>query len=115
VDIPDEIFFHTIILNSSFASNVVNDDLRCIDISEGRGPRIWRKSDLEILAQSKGLFARKFDTSVDREILDLIELKLLSTCSDCGTSAVQTNWVTSADVTASAIRHQTDVTALRPG
>ena len=77
VDIPDEIFFHTIILNSSFASNVVNDDLRCIDISEGRGPRIWRKSDLEILAQSKGLIARKFDTTVDREILDLIDARLL--------------------------------------
>jgi Core-2/I-Branching enzyme len=78
VDIPDEIFFHTIILNSSFASNVVNDDLRCIDISEERGPRIWRKSDVEILAQSKALIARKFDTSIDREILDLVDLKLLS-------------------------------------
>jgi hypothetical protein len=77
VDIPDEIFFHTIILNSSFASNVVNDDLRCIDISERRGPRIWRKGDLEILAQSKGLIARKFDTAVDREILDLVDAKLL--------------------------------------
>jgi hypothetical protein len=84
VDIADEIFFHTIILNSPFASNVVNDDLRCIDISEGRGPRIWRKSDLEILAQSKGLIARKFDTSVDREILDLIELKLLSRAQIAG-------------------------------
>jgi len=82
VDIPDEIFFHTIILNSSFASNVVNDDLRCIDISEGRGPRIWQKRDLEILAQSKGLFARKFDSAVDREILDLIDAKLLSQAVD---------------------------------
>ena len=82
VDIPDEIFFHTIILNSSFASNVINDDLRCIDISEGRGPRIWRKSDLEILAQSKGLIARKFDTGVDREILDLIDARLLSQPAD---------------------------------
>jgi hypothetical protein len=77
-DIPDEIFFHTVILNSPFASNVVNDDLRCIDISEGRGPRVWQKNDLEILAQSKGLIARKFDTAVDFEILDLIDLKLLS-------------------------------------
>jgi hypothetical protein len=84
VDIPDEIFFHTIILNSPFATNVVNDDLRCIDISERRGPRIWRKSDLEILAQSRGLIARKFDTVVDSEILDLIDLKLLSSAQIAG-------------------------------
>jgi hypothetical protein len=82
VDIPDEIFFHTIILNSSFASNVVNDDLRCIDISEGRGPRIWRASDFETLAQSNGLIARKFDPGADREILDLIDARLLSQPAD---------------------------------
>jgi Core-2/I-Branching enzyme len=77
VDIPDEIFFHTIVLNSSFAHNVVNDDLRCIDISARSGPRIWQKRDFEILAQSKALIARKFDTAVDSEILDLIDSKLL--------------------------------------
>jgi len=77
VDIPDEIFFHTIILNSSFAENVVNDDLRCIDISSGRGPRVWRKQDIEMLAQSNALIARKFDTAVDSEILDTIDSELL--------------------------------------
>jgi hypothetical protein len=77
VDIPDEIFFHTIILNSSFAQNVVDDDLRCIDISCGRGPRVWRKQDIEMLTQSKALIARKFDAAVDSDILDLIDSKLL--------------------------------------
>lgn len=77
VDIPDEIFFHTVILNSPFDKNVVNDDLRCIDISGGGGPRIWRKGDFKMLTKSKGLIARKFDTSVDSEILDLIDSKLL--------------------------------------
>ena len=77
VDIPDEVFFHTIILNSTFAQNVINDDLRCIDISGRYGPRIWQKRDLEMLTQSKGLIARKFDTAVDSEILDLIDLQLL--------------------------------------
>lgn len=77
VDIPDEIFFHTIIFNSPFARNVVNDDLRCIDISDGRGPRIWRQRDLETLTRSRALIARKFDTTVDSEILDLIDSKLL--------------------------------------
>jgi len=79
VDIPDEIFFHTIILNSPFAQNVVNDDLRCIDISDGRGPHIWRERDLETLTRSKGLIARKFDSAIDTEILDLIDSQLLLT------------------------------------
>jgi hypothetical protein len=77
VDIPDEIFFHTIILNSPFAHNVVNDDLRCIDISEGQGPRVWRKQDIEMLSQSNALIARKFDPAVDSEILDTIDSTLL--------------------------------------
>jgi hypothetical protein len=77
VDIPDESFFQTIILNSWFSRNIVNDDLRCIDISEGRGPRIWRTADFERLSQSKALLARKFDANVDSEILDLIDAKLL--------------------------------------
>jgi hypothetical protein len=83
VDIPDESFFHSIILNSPFSHNVVNDNLRCIDISEGRGPRIWRTTDFERLAQSKALIARKFDGSVDSEILDLIDSKLLGSPQTC--------------------------------
>jgi hypothetical protein len=77
VDIPDEVFFHTIILNSAFGRNAVNDDLRCIDISEGQGPRIWCEDDLEILTQSKALIARKFDATIDAKILDLIDANLL--------------------------------------
>ena len=77
VDIPDEIFFHTIIMNSPFADNVVNDDLRRIDISAGTGPRIWQEQDFEALSRSKALIARKFDTAVDSTILDLIDSDLL--------------------------------------
>jgi Core-2/I-Branching enzyme len=77
VDCPDEIFFHTIIMNSSLSCNVINNDLRCIDISEKKGPRIWQKHDLQILAQSNALIARKFDTAIDSEILNLIDTTLL--------------------------------------
>jgi hypothetical protein len=83
VDIPDESFFHTIVMNSSFAENVVNDDLRCIDISGAHGPRIWRKADFRLLGQSSALIARKFDPTVDTEILDLIDAQLLEAHS-CG-------------------------------
>jgi hypothetical protein len=80
VFIPDEIFFQTIILNSPFKENVIDNDLRCIDWS-GRGgfrPTIWCKDDLEELSKSAALFARKFDTNVDPDILDLIDQKILN-------------------------------------
>jgi hypothetical protein len=80
VDIADEIFYQSIILNSAFKDSVINDDLRCIDWSAGGShPRIWRKGDIEILRRSKGLIARKFDSRVDSEVLDLIDSKLLQT------------------------------------
>ena len=79
VNLPEEIFFQTIILNSSFKDSVVNDDLRCIDWPDGGWhPRIWRKEDFEILKSSNALIARKFDSKIDSEILDLIDNKLLS-------------------------------------
>lgn len=83
VDIPDEVFFHTIIMNSPYRRSVVNDDLRCIDISARKGPRIWQKQDFEILSRSKALIARKFDPEIDSEILDLIDLRLLSIPQTC--------------------------------
>lgn len=81
VYIPDEMFFQTIILNSPFKDSVINDDLRCIDwSSSGRGgslPRIWCGEDMSILVESNALIARKFDTTIDAEVLNMIDSKLL--------------------------------------
>ena len=80
VDVPDEIFFQTIVMNSPFASNVVNDDLRYILWKEldSASPSILGKEDLEDLASSSKLFARKFDETIDAEVLNLIEEKILT-------------------------------------
>lgn len=80
VDVPDEIFFQTIVLNSPFRAMVVNDDLRYIDWKDpetGR-PAILRTSDFEKLLASPKLFARKFDVRVDADVLDLIDHKILA-------------------------------------
>jgi hypothetical protein len=80
VDVPDEIFFQTIVMNSSYASSIVNDDLRYIlwkDWNAG-SPSILLKEDLEGLASSPKFFARKFDENVDAEVLNLIDQKLLT-------------------------------------
>jgi Core-2/I-Branching enzyme len=78
VNIPDEVFFQTIVLNSHFKEQVVNSDLTYIDwTAKLANPKILRQEDLENLSQFSGLFARKFDSIEDSNILDLIDDKLL--------------------------------------
>ncbi len=72
----DEIFFQTILLNSPFAESCVNHSLRYMDWGEDASrPRVLVESDLALLAEqgrNKCLFARKFDSCVDDQILKLL-------------------------------------------
>lgn len=78
VDVPDEIIFHTILLNSPLRGSLVNDDLRYIDWTRQPLPAILGVDDFEALASSPKLFARKFDPRVHAEILDLVDRELLT-------------------------------------
>jgi hypothetical protein len=78
VDIPDEIFFQTIVMSSELAPTVVNDNLRYIDWSRGARPAVLGMADLEALRRSPKLVARKFDVTVDRQVLDAIDRELLA-------------------------------------
>jgi hypothetical protein len=80
-DIPDELFFQTVIMNSRLADTVVNDNLRYIDWTRGVRPAILTTDDLPALKASPKLFARKFDVTRDERILDLIDRELLSGAS----------------------------------
>lgn len=71
--IPDEHFFQTIVLNSPLRNTVVNDNLRFIDWSSEPAPAILRVSDFPALVESGKLFARKFDSTVDSRILDMLD------------------------------------------
>ena len=77
--IPDESYFHTIVMNSSFSKNVINDYLREVEWEGGDGthPVIWTLNDFDRLAKSNNFWARKFEDSVDSKILDEIDEKLL--------------------------------------
>ncbi|PRY48131.1 core-2/I-Branching enzyme [Geodermatophilus tzadiensis] len=78
VYIPDEIFFQTLLLNAPLQDRVVNDDLRYTVWRDGaQSPAVLAVDDLDDLATSHGLFARKFDTGVDARVLDLIDDALL--------------------------------------
>jgi Core-2/I-Branching enzyme len=78
VDVPDELFFQTVLLNSPLGERIVNDDLRYIDwrdITSG-SPAVLTSSDFPAIQASPKLFARKFDATVDSKILDLIDEQL---------------------------------------
>ena len=77
---PDELFFQTVLLNSKLKAEIVDSDLHFIDWSRGGAhPLTLGAADLDRLAGSPALFARKFDADVDETILRLIDEKLLGT------------------------------------
>jgi hypothetical protein len=77
-DMPDETFFHTILCSSPLADRIVNDDLRLIDWSDpAERPRILRAHDFDELKCAPDLFARKFDPTVDAEVIERVVDELL--------------------------------------
>jgi hypothetical protein len=72
----DEIFFNTLAMRSPYRDRIANTDLRYIEWVSGRHPKTLREDDYDALRASGRLFARKFDPTVDRAIID----KLLASC-----------------------------------
>ncbi|MET4082104.1 hypothetical protein ABIB40_002060 [Pedobacter sp. UYP30] len=71
---PDEFLIATILMNSPFKDCVINDNLRLISWQEGiANPIVFKDGDFETLINSTKLFARKFDMSVDEEILTKLD------------------------------------------
>lgn len=75
--ICDELFIQTLAWNSSFRPTIYNYDdeysgcMREIDWHRGN-PYTWRESDFKYLMKSDKLFARKFSSDIDKNIIDLI-------------------------------------------
>jgi hypothetical protein len=75
----DEIVFHSILYSSKYKEQMINNNLRHIDWSQGgASPKILTMNDAERIAMSGKFFARKFDTNVDSKILDWIDTNLLT-------------------------------------
>ncbi len=69
----DEIIIATILMNSPYKDNIVNENYRYIIFSGDDGhPDFLTTADFEKITQSKMLFARKFDPKVDAEVIDKI-------------------------------------------
>ncbi|MBE9585140.1 glycosyl transferase [Mucilaginibacter sp. JRF] len=70
----DEFVFQTILMDSPFREALVNDDYRYIDWSKGGAhPKTLTVNDFDKIMQSDALFARKFSTSVDIDIIDKLD------------------------------------------
>ncbi|GAC1426704.1 MAG: beta-1,6-N-acetylglucosaminyltransferase [Chitinophagaceae bacterium] len=70
----DEFIFQTLVLNSSFKKNVVNDNLLFLDRDKGAPhPNIITLNHFQTLCNSPKLFARKFDSSSDSVVLDTLD------------------------------------------
>lgn len=75
--VPDESYYHSVFCNSGILK-ISNNNYRYIDWSLGGShPKIFTINDFELIKESDAHFARKFDSSNDSKILDLIENNLL--------------------------------------
>jgi Core-2/I-Branching enzyme len=79
---PDESFFQTIAMSSPLAERVMNNDLRFEKWAEDTDhPAVLTVDDLPEMMRSGALFAKKFDATVDAEVMDRIDAELLAGAS----------------------------------
>jgi core-2/I-Branching enzyme len=83
--VPDEMFFHTILMNSELRHQITTLSAPCCYglhyiewLPNQDHPETLRLSDVAKLRSTPALFARKFDCSVDSEVLDAIDSELLA-------------------------------------
>lgn len=74
----DEFVFQTILMNSPHKNNIVNNNYRYIDWSEGgANPKTLDENDFEQIEKADMLFARKLDIEKSAKLFDMIDNKLL--------------------------------------
>jgi hypothetical protein len=74
----DEFIIPTILVNSPLKDSIVNDNLRYIDFPSGMAnPKILELNDIDKMMSSHMLFARKFDITLNTDILDRIDALII--------------------------------------
>ena len=77
--IPDEMFFQTILMNSELRDEIINDSKRFTDWSKKCTPlpATLLSEDVPRMERSGKFFGRKFDTTMDAKVLDILDTRLL--------------------------------------
>lgn len=71
---PEEMLFHTVLMNSELASRIFRDEYRYVDWSvDERHPALLQLNDYDAIVGSGAMFARKFDETVAPEILGALD------------------------------------------
>ena len=73
--IPEEFLFQTILMNSKFKENIINDDRRYTDWSNRNGskPAYLDMSDYKKIISTKDVWIRKVDSTISKELLNKID------------------------------------------
>jgi len=78
--VPDESFFHTLIMNSPYRANVINNNLFLLKwgetLSDRNSPQDLTMEDLPLIENSDQFFARKFDETIDGSIVQYFSQKV---------------------------------------
>ena len=67
----DELFLQTVAMESPLRETIIDDSLREIDWERGK-PYTYRSDDYELLMSSHNLFARKFSSDIDKNIIEMV-------------------------------------------
>lgn len=79
----DELFIQTLLWNSPYKNRLYDPSdefhgcMRKIDWNRGK-PYVWRNTDFEELIHSDRIFARKFSSKIDKEIIDNISQYIIN-------------------------------------
>jgi hypothetical protein len=75
---PAEFFVQTILMNSKYREDIINNDQRFIIWPENDDghPKILTEADYNDIICSDRLFARKFNSRIDAKVLDLLDNKI---------------------------------------
>jgi hypothetical protein len=75
--IPDEMYFHTILMNSKFAKELINEQITHVRwVGDAASPTLLGLEDLSELNRSPAYFARKFDIDGDPRIMGALDRQL---------------------------------------
>lgn len=75
---PDEIYVLSILLNSPFQANIINNNLRYIDwrVKHGSAPAILDQADYYKIVASGCLFARKIVLPISGQLIDNLDKRI---------------------------------------
>lgn len=68
--VPEEMFLHTVIMNSYFAKRIMFDDLCMLVGHKNNHPTVVTTEDIPNLEKSNSFFARKFDILSNKDVID---------------------------------------------